>query len=40
VAGDKLPPTPGKQRRTGPDGRLYAATHRRGIWAIDTRKLR
>ncbi|MFJ9726346.1 glycosyl hydrolase [Streptomyces sp. NPDC101209] len=40
VAGDNLPTTAVMQLRTGPDGRLYAATHGRGIWAIDTRKLR
>ncbi|MET7702520.1 glycosyl hydrolase [Streptomyces sp. NPDC005485] len=40
VAGDNLPTTAVLQLRTGPDGRLYAATHGRGIWAIDARKLR
>ncbi|MEU6259100.1 glycosyl hydrolase [Streptomyces sp. NPDC047043] len=40
VAGDNLPTTAVLQLRTGPDGRLYAATHGRGIWAIDVRRLR
>ncbi|MGQ4381945.1 glycosyl hydrolase [Streptomyces sp. SAS_270] len=40
AAGDNLPTTAVLQLRTGPDGRLYAATHGRGIWAIDARKLR
>ncbi|MEU3333501.1 glycosyl hydrolase [Streptomyces sp. NPDC006668] len=40
VAGDNLPTTAVMQLRTGPDGRLYAATHGRGIWAIDVRRLR
>ncbi|MEU9210309.1 glycosyl hydrolase [Streptomyces sp. NPDC048415] len=39
VAGDNLPTTAVLQLRTGPDGRLYAATHGRGIWAIDVRRL-
>ncbi|MEU6577830.1 glycosyl hydrolase [Streptomyces sp. NPDC046805] len=39
VAGDNLPTTAVLQLRTGPDGRLYAATHGRGIWAIDARRL-
>jgi hypothetical protein len=40
VAGENLPTTAVLQLRTGPDGRLYAATHGRGIWAIDVRRLR
>ncbi|MFC8513008.1 glycosyl hydrolase, partial [Streptomyces sp. NPDC057257] len=40
VAGGNLPTTAVLQLRTGPDGRLYAATHGRGIWAIDVRSLR
>ncbi|MHC3469123.1 WD40/YVTN/BNR-like repeat-containing protein [Streptomyces sp. 7R007] len=40
VAGTNLPTTAVLQLRTGPDGRLYAATHGRGIWAIDPRRLR
>ncbi len=40
VAGGNLPATAVMQLRTGPDGRLYAATHGRGIWAIDARQLR
>ncbi|MGW5664600.1 glycosyl hydrolase [Streptomyces sp. NPDC003758] len=40
VAGTNLPTTAVLQLRTGPDGRLYAATHGRGIWAIDVRRLR
>ncbi|MFE9093084.1 glycosyl hydrolase [Streptomyces sp. NPDC007264] len=40
VAGERLPTTAVLQLRTGPDGRLYAATHGRGIWAIDPRRLR
>lgn len=40
VAGENLPTTAVLQLRTGPDGRLYAATHGRGIWAIDPRRLR
>ncbi|MER6124237.1 glycosyl hydrolase [Streptomyces sp. NPDC001795] len=39
VAGENLPTTAVLQLRTGPDGRLYAATHGRGIWAIDVRSL-
>ncbi|MFI9782887.1 hypothetical protein ACIHEI_05130 [Kitasatospora sp. NPDC051984] len=35
VIGDGLPTTTVMQLRTGPDGRLYAATHGRGIWSID-----
>ena len=37
VAGGNLPTTAVLQLRVGPDGRLYAATHGRGIWAIDVR---
>ena len=37
VAGENLPTTAVLQLRVGPDGRLYAATHGRGIWAIDVR---
>ncbi|MDF3300405.1 glycosyl hydrolase [Streptomyces tropicalis] len=40
VAGRNLPTTAVMQLRTGPDGLLYAATHGRGIWAIDPRRLR
>ncbi|MFF4502983.1 glycosyl hydrolase [Streptomyces sp. NPDC001401] len=40
AAGGNLPTTAVLQLRTGPDGRLYAATHGRGIWAIDVRRLR
>ncbi|WP_030941317.1 hypothetical protein [Streptomyces sp. NRRL S-646] len=40
VAGGNLPTTAVLQLRVGPDGRLYAATHGRGIWAIDVRRLR
>ncbi|MER6923719.1 glycosyl hydrolase, partial [Streptomyces spiralis] len=40
VAGGNLPTTAVMQLRTGPDGLLYAATHGRGIWAIDSRRLR
>ncbi|GAA3844078.1 hypothetical protein GCM10022403_090010 [Streptomyces coacervatus] len=40
VAGGNLPTTAVLQVRTGPDGRLYAATHGRGIWVIDVRRLR
>ncbi|GHD91299.1 glycosyl hydrolase [Streptomyces naganishii] len=40
VAGGNLPTTAVMQLRTGPDGLLYAATHGRGIWAIDPRHLR
>ncbi|RPF34449.1 glycosyl hydrolase [Streptomyces sp. TLI_185] len=40
VAGGNLPTTAVLQVRVGPDGRLYAATHGRGIWAIDVRRLR
>ncbi|WP_354637497.1 glycosyl hydrolase [Kitasatospora camelliae] len=37
VLGHHLPTTAVLQLRSGPDGRLYAATHGRGIWAIDPR---
>ncbi|MFJ3337173.1 glycosyl hydrolase [Streptomyces sp. NPDC086766] len=40
VAGENLPTTAVMQLRTGPDGLLYAATHGRGIWAVDPRRLR
>ncbi|MFJ8199862.1 glycosyl hydrolase [Streptomyces sp. NPDC096152] len=40
VAGENLPTTAVLQLRTGPDGLLYAATHGRGIWAVDPRRLR
>ncbi|MGI5455842.1 glycosyl hydrolase [Streptomyces sp. CA-249302] len=40
VAGGNLPTTAALQLRTGPDGRLYVATHGRGIWATDVRSLR
>ncbi|MFD9129400.1 glycosyl hydrolase [Kitasatospora sp. NPDC059571] len=39
VIGDNLPTTTVMQLRTGPDGRLYAATHGRGIWSIDPSRL-
>lgn len=40
VAGTNLPTTAVLQLKAGPDGRLYAATHGRGIWSIDVRRLR
>ncbi|GAA2746810.1 glycosyl hydrolase [Kitasatospora cinereorecta] len=39
VIGDDLPTTTVMQLRTGPDGQLYAATHGRGIWSFDLRRL-
>ncbi|WP_030273863.1 hypothetical protein [Streptomyces sp. NRRL B-24484] len=39
VIGEDLPTTTVMQLRTGPDGQLYAATHGRGIWSIDLRRL-
>ncbi|GAA4982690.1 hypothetical protein GCM10025734_04140 [Kitasatospora paranensis] len=39
VLGRDLPTTTVMQLRTGPDGRLYAATHGRGIWSFDLRAL-
>ncbi|MEV7024003.1 glycosyl hydrolase [Kitasatospora sp. NPDC093558] len=38
VLGEDLPTTSVLQLRTGPDGKLYAATFGRGIWAINTRR--
>ncbi|MFF0388130.1 glycosyl hydrolase [Kitasatospora sp. NPDC004615] len=39
VLGKGLPTTSVQQLKTGPDGRLYAATFGRGIWSIDPRSL-
>jgi hypothetical protein len=39
VLGQGLPTTTVMQLKTGPDGRLYAATHGRGIWSFDPRRL-
>ncbi|MFF4741381.1 glycosyl hydrolase [Streptomyces sp. NPDC001262] len=39
VLGRALPTTAALQVRLGPDGRLYAATHGRGIWSFDVRSL-
>ncbi|MCC9311584.1 glycosyl hydrolase [Kitasatospora sp. RB6PN24] len=39
VLGKHLPTTTVMQLKTGPDGKLYAATHGRGIWSIDPRHL-
>ncbi|OKJ09172.1 glycosyl hydrolase [Kitasatospora sp. CB01950] len=39
VLGRDLPTTSVQQLKTGPDGRLYAATFGRGIWSIDPRGL-
>ncbi|MFH8381267.1 hypothetical protein ACH4E7_10010, partial [Kitasatospora sp. NPDC018058] len=39
VLGRDLPTTSVQQLKTGPDGRLYAATFGRGIWSIDPREL-
>jgi photosystem II stability/assembly factor-like uncharacterized protein len=36
LGGNSLPATVVMTVRTGPDGSLYAATHGRGIWRIDT----
>ncbi|MEU8515704.1 glycosyl hydrolase [Kitasatospora sp. NPDC048722] len=38
VLGEDLPTTSVLQLRSGPDGKLYAATFGRGIWAIKTRR--
>ncbi|MFH8381789.1 glycosyl hydrolase [Kitasatospora sp. NPDC018058] len=39
VLGRNLPTTSVQQLKTGPDGRLYAATFGRGIWSINPRAL-
>ncbi|MFE2349216.1 glycosyl hydrolase [Kitasatospora cineracea] len=39
VLGTGLPTTTVMQLKTGPDGKLYAATHGRGIWSFDPRRL-
>ncbi|WP_285739079.1 glycosyl hydrolase [Kitasatospora phosalacinea] len=39
VLGSNLPTTTVMQLRSGPDGKLYAATHGRGIWSVDPRRL-
>ncbi|MGW2864765.1 glycosyl hydrolase [Streptomyces sp. NPDC001205] len=39
VLGGNLPTTAVLQLKLGPDNKLYAATHGRGIWAFDTRRL-
>ncbi|MEV4558164.1 glycosyl hydrolase [Kitasatospora sp. NPDC049285] len=39
VIGADLPTTTVMQLKTGPDGQLYAATHGRGIWSFDLRRL-
>ncbi|GAA2265894.1 MULTISPECIES: ligand-binding sensor domain-containing protein [Kitasatospora] len=39
VLGRNLPTTTVMQLKTGPDGKLYAATHGRGIWSIDLARL-
>ncbi|WP_310727941.1 glycosyl hydrolase [Streptomyces sp. N2A] len=40
VLGRKLPTAAVMQLRLGPDSRLYAATHGRGIWSFDIRRLK
>ncbi|OIJ91748.1 glycosyl hydrolase [Streptomyces sp. MUSC 14] len=40
VLGHNLPTTAVMQLRLGPDGKLYAATHGRGIWSFDVRRLK
>ncbi|MFD9636467.1 hypothetical protein [Streptomyces violascens] len=40
MLGGDLPTTAVLRPRLGPDNKLYAATHGRDIWAIDTRRLR
>lgn len=40
VLGNALPTTAVMQLRLGPDDKLYAATHGRGIWSFDARRLR
>ncbi|MFF4325765.1 glycosyl hydrolase [Streptomyces sp. NPDC001591] len=40
VLGNALPTTAVMQLRLGPDDNLYAATHGRGIWSFDARRLR
>ncbi|WP_374209234.1 glycosyl hydrolase [Kitasatospora sp. A2-31] len=39
VLGEELPTTSVQQLKTGPDGKLYAATFGRGIWAVNLRAL-
>ncbi|MFD0277706.1 glycosyl hydrolase [Kitasatospora sp. NPDC127111] len=39
VLGRDLPTTSVQQLKTGPDGKLYAATFGRGIWSFDLRRL-
>ncbi|WP_239075687.1 glycosyl hydrolase [Planosporangium flavigriseum] len=38
--GQNLPTTTTMQLKTGPDGKLYTATHGRGIWSYDLSQLR
>ncbi|MFJ8390381.1 glycosyl hydrolase, partial [Streptomyces sp. NPDC094438] len=40
VLGKGLPTTAVMQLKLGPDGNLYAATHGRGIWSFDVRRLK
>ncbi|MFE9369713.1 glycosyl hydrolase [Streptomyces sp. NPDC006711] len=40
ILGKNLPTTATLQLRLGPDGALYAATHGRGIWSFDPRRLK
>ncbi|MFF8371829.1 glycosyl hydrolase [Streptomyces lydicus] len=40
VLGRNLPTAAVMQLRLGPDSRLYAATHGRGIWSFDIRRLK
>ncbi|MEU6896357.1 glycosyl hydrolase [Streptomyces sp. NPDC046557] len=39
VLGKNLPTTAVMQLKLGPDNKLYAATHGRGIWSFDVRRL-
>jgi hypothetical protein len=38
VLGRNLPTTAVLQLKVGPDNKLYAATHGRGIWSITIRR--